>query len=134
MIEAGICEPKVMVGNLASMRTFADVRDAVEAYWLLLINSNIKPGEVFNIGGSYSCEVGEMLNYLISLSTMKDEIQIVEDPDRIRPIDADLQIPDISKFLSIIDWQPKFSFERTMFDLLEYWRSRIGQGRRFLIR
>ena len=134
MIEAGLCEPKVMVGNLDSMRTFADVRDAVEAYWLLLINSNIEPGEAFNIGGSHSCKIGEMLNYLISISTMKDEIQIVEDPDRIRPIDADLQIPDISKFLSIIDWQPKFNFERTMSDLLDYWRSRIAQGRRFLVR
>ena len=134
LIEAGLCESKVLVGNLNSMRTFADVRDAVEAYWLLLTATNVLPGETFNIGGSYSCEVGEMLNYLISLSPKKNEIEIVEDPSRIRPIDADLQIPDLSKFHSRFKWHPKYSFENTMFDLLEYWRKRVAQGRRFLIR
>jgi len=134
LIEAGLCESKVLVGNLNSMRTFADVRDAVEAYWLLLTATNVLPGETFNIGGSYSCEVGEMLNYLISLSPKKNEIEIVEDPSRIRPIDADLQIPDLSKFHSRFEWHPKYSFENTMFDLLEYWRKRVAQGRRFLIR
>ena len=134
LIESGQVDPIVKVGNLKSMRTFADVRDAVETYFLLLTATNIDPGETFNIGGSYSCEVGDMLNFLISLSSKKSSIKIEEDPERLRPIDADLQIPDISKFLSKVDWNAKFTFEQTMSDLLDYWRERIARGENFLIR
>lgn len=68
MIEAGLIEPKVMVGNLKSLRTYADVRDAVRAYYLLVTKNPIA-GEYYNIGGSYTCEVGDTLNALISYST-----------------------------------------------------------------
>ena len=70
MIEAGLIEPKVKVGNLKSLRTYADVRDAVEAYYMLVTKNPIG-GEYYNIGGTYTCEVGDTLNTLISLSTMK---------------------------------------------------------------
>ena len=73
-----------------------------------------------------------MLNYLISLSTNKN-ITIEVDPERLRPIDADLQVPDITKFLNTIDWKPKYSFEDTMKDLLDYWRERT-KNNNFLIR
>jgi GDP-mannose 4,6-dehydratase len=133
MIEAGLIEPKVMVGNLKSLRTYADVRDAVKAYYMLV---TVRPigGEYYNIGGAYTCEVGDTLNALISYSTMKDKIQIVADPERFRPIDADLQIPDCRKFESHTGWKPTIPFEKTMHDLLNYWRERINNGEKFLIR
>ncbi len=133
MIEAGITEPKVLVGNLKSLRTYADVRDAVRAYYML-VTVNPIPGEYYNIGGSYTCEVGDTLNTLISYSTKKDVIKIVTDPDRLRPIDADLQIPDCRKFKEHTGWEPKISFETTMLDLLDYWRNRVGRGEIFLTR
>ena len=133
MIEAGMIEPKVMVGNLKSLRTYADVRDAVRAYYML-VTMNPIPGEYYNIGGSYTCEVGDTLNTLISYSTKKDEIEIVTDPERLRPIDADLQIPDCRKFKAHTGWEPEISFETTMHDLLDYWRKRIGRGEIFLTR
>ena len=55
--------PELKVGNLKSLRTFADVRDAVRAYHML-VTLNPTPGEYYNIGGNFSCEVGEMLDYL----------------------------------------------------------------------
>lgn len=133
MIEAGLIEPKVMVGNLQSLRTYADVRDAVRAYYMLVTKDPI-PGEYYNIGGSYTCEVGDTLNTLISYSTMKDKIQIVTDPKRLRPIDADLQVPDCRKFKAHTGWEPQISFETTMHDLLNYWRQRINNGEKFLTR
>ena len=133
MIEAGLIEPKVMVGSLNSLRTYADVRDAVRAYYMLVTTSPI-PGEYYNIGGSYACEVGDTLNTLISYSTKKDEIQIVTDPERLRPIDADLQVPDCGKFKEHTGWEPQISFGTTMHDLLDYWRNRVGKGEMFLTR
>ena len=132
MIEADLIPPVVKVGNLDSMRTFADVRDAVRAYHLL-VTVNPLAGEYYNIGGSYSCTVGDMLQALIELSSRED-IQIETDPERLRPIDADLQIPDTSKFHAHTGWTPEIPFETTMRDLLEYWRARIGRGDRFLTR
>lgn len=123
LIEIGALSPVVRVGNLESMRTFADVRDAVNAYHLAL-EANLPAGSTFNIGGNHSCTVGEMLNYLIELSTEKG-IQIKVDPNRIRPVDADLQIPDVSAFVTATGWQPKISFAQTMEELLNYWRARV---------
>jgi GDP-mannose 4,6-dehydratase len=132
MIEAGLISPVVKVGNLDSLRTFADVRDAVRAYHVLVTHNPIA-GEYYNIGGSHSCTIGEMLDTLISYST-SDDIQIETDPERLRPIDADLQIPDTSKFKAHTGWEPVIPFETTMRDLLDYWRGRIARGEKFLTR
>lgn len=133
MIEAGMIEPKVLTGNLKSLRTYADVRDAVRAYYMLV---TVKPaaGEYYNIGGTYTCEVGDTLNTLLSYSTRKDEIEIVTDPERLRPIDADLQVPDCTKFKEHTGWEPEIRFETTMHDLLDYWRDRVKRGEVFLRR
>lgn len=133
MIEAGLIEPTVMVGNLKSLRTYADVRDAVRAYYML-VTVNPIPGEYYNIGGNYTCEVGDTLNTLISYSTKKETIEIVVDQERLRPIDADLQVPDCSKFKAHTGWEPQISFETTMRDLLDYWRNRVSRGEVFLTR
>ena len=132
MIEAGLQEPTIYVGNLQSLRTYADVRDAVKAYYMLVTENPIG-GEYYNIGGDYTCEIGEMLDYLISQSTVKD-IKIEVDRDRLRPIDADLQVPDTTKFREHTGWKPEYTFEQTMNDLLDYWRNEIKKGRKFLNR
>ena len=133
MIEAGDISPIIKVGNLDSMRTWSDVRDAVRAYHML-VTINPTAGEYYNIGGSYHCTIREMLDYLISLSSKKDEIKVENDPSRFRPIDADLQIPNTAKFTNHTGWRPEIKFEQTMIDLLEYWRNRVAAGERFLTR
>lgn len=133
MIERGLIEPVVKVGNLHSLRTYADVRDAVRAYYMLLTVDPI-PGEYYNIGGNYTCTVEDTLKTLISFSPMKDRIRVEIDPERLRPIDADLQVPDCTKFKKHSGWEPEIPYEKTMRDLLDYWRERIDRGDRFLTR
>jgi GDP-mannose 4,6-dehydratase len=132
MIEKGLIDPVVKVGNLKSLRTFADVRDAVRAYYLLLTKNPVS-GEVYNIGGNHTCTIGEMLDFLLSQSIRKD-IKVEVDPERLRPIDADLQIPDTSKFKSHVNWEPEIKFEDTMTDLLNYWREKVDKKSIFLTR
>jgi GDPmannose 4,6-dehydratase len=74
-----------------------------------------------------------MLQSLLSLSTRRD-IRVETDPDRLRPIDADLQVPNTAKFAEVTGWQPEISFDTTMRDLLDYWRERIRAGHTFLTR
>lgn len=129
MIEAGLIAPVVKTGNLKSMRTWADVRDAVRAYYLL-VTVDPQPGAYYNIGGTFSCTVEDMLHHLLSLSTRKD-IAVETDPGRVRPIDADLQVPNTAKFRAHTGWEPVIPFEKTMADLLEYWREAIRAGRTY---
>jgi GDPmannose 4,6-dehydratase len=75
MAEQEMIPPVIKTGNLNSLRTWSDVRDAVRAYFMLVTIDPI-PGEYYNIGGSYSCTVGEMLEYLISISTLNKKFKI----------------------------------------------------------
>jgi len=120
LIEKEKQEPVVRVGNLESIRTFSDVRDAVRAYWLLV--NKCPAGEVYNIGGNRTMKVGEMLDMLLDLSPVKDRIKIEVDPKLLRPSDVTLQIPDCSKFKRVTGWEPEIPFEKTLQDTLDYWR------------
>lgn len=132
MIEAGLIPPVVNVGNLDSLRTWADVRDAVRAYFML-VTINPVPGAYYNIGGTYTCSVRDMLDRLISFSNRRD-IEVRVDPDRLRPIDADLQVPNTAKFTNHTGWKPEISFDQTMSDLLNYWRAQIASENKYLSR
>ncbi|MDO8609636.1 MAG: GDP-mannose 4,6-dehydratase [bacterium] len=118
-IEIGKQKPVVMVGNLNSVRTFMDVRDAVKAYWLLVNKCTF--GEVYNIGGVETMTIGDMLNKLISFSKKKN-IEIKIDPKRLRPSDVTLQIPSVEKFVKQTGWKPNIKFDQTLKDMLDYWR------------
>jgi GDP-D-mannose dehydratase len=132
MIEGNKLPPVVKVGNLDSLRTWADVRDAVRAYHML-VTINPTPGAYYNIGGQYTCTVRAMLDALIGQSTCAN-IRVEVDPERLRPIDADLQVPDTTKFHTHTGWLPEIPFETTMRDLLEYWRERVRRNESFLSR
>ena len=127
LAEKGYIEPVIMTGNLNSIRTIADVRDAVRAYYLLVTTPGIKKGSCFNIGGNFTASVDEILSVLINLSSLKSLSSRV-DEERLRPIDADLQIPDTSRFRLQTNWEPMISFETTMCDLLDYWRYRVHRS------
>lgn len=113
---------KVLVGNLDSVRTFCDVRDAVKAYWKVV--TMCIPGEVYNIGGDRILTIRDALDIAISLSNKKN-IKIVVDKKLIRPSDVTLQIPCTSKFKNITQWEPEISFEEMCKDMLDYWRKEL---------
>jgi GDPmannose 4,6-dehydratase/GDP-4-dehydro-6-deoxy-D-mannose reductase len=118
-IEAGLRPGPVRVGNLDSVRTLADVRDAVRAYKLLL--DKCPAGEVYNIGGKETMTVGDILQTLKSLARVP--IEHVVDPARLRPSDVTLQIPDTRKFHAVTGWEPEISARQTLSDLLDYHRA-----------
>ncbi len=124
LAENNFIDKTINVGNLDSLRTIADVRDAVKAYYLLL-TVNPKPGEYYNIGGNYSVKISKLLDDLIDLSKLKNKLKIVVDQERLRPIDADLQVPDTSKFTQHTGWKPEIPYNQTLIDLLEYWRTMV---------
>ena len=119
-IEEG-AEPIIHVGNLDAMRDFTDVRDMVKGY-LLAVDKG-QPGESYNICSGESIKIGELLDLLISMSHKKIKVQ--QDPDRMRPSDVEILQGDCSKFKKQTGWKQTIPFEKTMEDLLNYWRRRV---------
>lgn len=122
--ELGLREPVIRVGNLESVRTFCDVRDAVRAYWILI--NKCKPGEVYNIGGNRTMTIGEALDILLPLSKTKFEVKVSS--ELLRPSDVTLQIPCIDKFRDETGWEPQIPLEKTLKDMLDYWREELQRS------
>jgi len=122
-IEAGLREPVIRVGNLSAQRDFTDVRDTVRAYWLALEKG--KPGEVYNLCSGHAVTIAELLDMLLAHTDTEVEIEV--DPDRLRPSDVEILLGDSSKFQGDTGWQPEIPLSRTVEDLLDYWRQRLGR-------
>lgn len=121
LIEKGKQEPVIFVGNLEAKRDYTDVRDMVRAY--LLAVEKCDPGDVYNIAVGKTIRIGDMLNLLLSYSRVTVEIR--KDPSRMRPSDVPVLIGDNTKFVNKTGWKPEVPFEKTMEDLLTYWRERV---------
>jgi GDP-4-dehydro-6-deoxy-D-mannose reductase len=124
-IEKGLQEPVVRVGNLDARRDFTDVRDIVRGYWLALEKG--RPGQAYNLCRGKSWSIREVLDLL--LERTKARIKVQTDPRRLRPSDVPRLEGDPSLFEADTGWEPEIPFEKTLEDLLEYWRS--YQGARF---
>lgn len=122
-IEKGKKSPVIEVGNLDSHRDWTDVRDMVKGY--LLSVEKGESGEVYNICCEKAVKIRDMLNLLISMSTVKSKIKIKTESGRMRPSDVPVLLGDCSKFRKVTGWKPEIPFERTMEDLLNYWREII---------
>lgn len=107
-------------GNLDSVRTYNHIEDAIKAYWLC--SESRRYGEVYNIGGDYTCTVGEALDMLISKSKISDALTKLLDKKRVRPTDITLQIPSSDKFREHFGWKPEKDLTHICDDLLDYWR------------
>lgn len=108
-------------GNLDSVRTIIDVRDAANAYWLAATRARI--GEVYNIGGTTTVTVGDFLKILKKLARCQVKSEV--DKNLLRPNDVTLQIPDVRKFIKDTLWKPKYSFEESVRFLLDDCRARV---------
>ena len=121
LVEKKLIPNPIKVGNLNSIRTIMDVRDAVKAYWVMMEKS--PPGEVYNIGGEATVTIEDILTNLIQYS--ESTIEYETDPTLLRPSDVTLQIPSTDKFKKLTGWKPQINYEKTLLDLLNYHRAKI---------
>ena len=120
-IEKGIRD-KIMVGNLTAKRDFSDVRDIVRAYWLAIEKG--KSGEAYNICSGNAISIEELLLKMVKMTNVLPKT-IVEDIERLRPSDVPILVGDCSKFKEQTGWEPKIPLEKTLEDLVNYWREKV---------
>ena len=119
-VERGL-QAEILHGNLDSVRTLVDVRDAMRAYWEAL--RRCAPGEAYNIGGRTTTTVREVLERLIAMATCPVPTRL--DPRLLRPADVTLQIPNVDKFTRATGWTPRHSVDESLRHLLDYHRARL---------
>ena len=124
-IEAELVSPVLYVGDLTTKRDWVDVRDVVRGYWLALEKG--VPGEVYNVGSGTTRTIRSMLDLLLSMSSVNIEVR--QEPARLRPSDIPVLWADDSKFRAQTGWEPRIPFEQTMCDLLDYWRDRVNSSK-----
>jgi GDP-4-dehydro-6-deoxy-D-mannose reductase len=117
-IERGKKPPVISVGNLEAKRDFTDVRDMVKGYWLSLEKG--KEGAVYNICSGKAYRIQEILDKLIELSGV--DLEVKQDPNRMRPSDVPVLQGDNGRFRKDTGWEPEIPMERTLSDLLDFWR------------
>ncbi|MCI0549289.1 MAG: GDP-mannose 4,6-dehydratase [Candidatus Rokubacteria bacterium] len=121
-IEAGRREPVILVGDLEPRRDYSDVRDIVRGYWLLLTRGT--PGEVYNLCSGRSWAIRTVLDFLLERAHVRG-IEVRTDPARLRPTEMPLIEGDPAKVKRALGWQVEIPFERTLADVLDYWRAQI---------
>ena len=120
-IEAGIREPKLLVGNLDARRDIMDVRDTARAY--VALGEQGAPGRVYNICSGVAHRIGDLLDHLLSMARVR--VTVDQDPARLRPSDNPVVLGDPSRLLTDTGWRPEIPVEQTLSDLLAWWRSRV---------
>lgn len=120
-IEAGRRKPMLEVGNLAARRDFTDVRDVVKAYILVLEMG--EPGEVYQVCSGKAYSIYQVVEMLLALSSK--EINVIQAPARMRPSDVPVLLGTYEKLARATGWHPEIPFEKTLEDLLSYWRERV---------
>ena len=121
-IELGRREAVVTVGNLSAVRDFTDVRDVVRAYFLAATKG--QPGEVYNVGSGAGRTIEEILTLLIGLCRVP--VRVEEDAALLRPLDVPALVCDATKLRQHTGWEPELPLERTLSDLLDYWRAELA--------
>jgi GDP-4-dehydro-6-deoxy-D-mannose reductase len=117
-IEKGRWEPEISVGNLDAQRDLTDVRDTVRAYRLILERG--RPGRPYNVCSGRAITIRHLLDQLISRARVP--VAVKTDPARLRPNDTPLLLGDPSRLRGELGWSAEIPLEKTLDDLLEYWR------------
>jgi GDP-4-dehydro-6-deoxy-D-mannose reductase len=106
------------LGNLASVRDFLGIEDALSA--LQLIAERGTPGEVYNTCSGSGYQVSEILRRLVALAQKPIAMEL--DESLLRPLDEPVKIGDNEK-LRKLGWKQRQTIDETLHDILNYWRN-----------
>ncbi len=125
-IMTGRSEPVIRVGNLEARRDFLDVRDVVRAYGLAATAPlpADKAARVYNLASGRALKIRAILEKLVERSGREVTIEI--DEGRFRPNEIDTVRGDASRAERDLGWSPEISFDDTIADVLDFWRTELG--------
>ena len=117
-IETGRQPPLLETGDLSSKRDLTDVRDLARAFVLLMKSG--KAGEAYNAGSCCAYSMQSILERMLALSRIPITVRQNIDPNR--RADTAIARADNRKLRESTGWTPEYSLERSLAELLDYWR------------
>ena len=124
MINAGLQDPVVHVGNLAAIRDFTDVRDMVRAYQLAIEQG--RSSEVYVLGSGQPVSIKEVLHKIVGFGTKKVEIEV--DQSKFRPLDVPRLVANAKKFVDLTGWKTTITLDQSLHDIVNYWAARLEEA------
>lgn len=121
MMEKGLQESSLRIGNTLTRRAITDVRDLIEAFWMAV--NNCKPGESYNVSGDKVYQVSEIIEMLRTLTSINFTERV--DMNLLRTTDEKIIYGDSTKFKNSTGWSQKIPLIQTLSDMLDYWRKTI---------
>ena len=121
LIEKGRIPPEIVVGNLDASRDLHDVRDTVRAYAAVLERG--EAGRIYNVCAGQAFRIGDVLDRLVAMSRAR--VAITVDPGRYRPSDNLMLLGDRTRIERELGWTPQIPLDKTLGDLLDYWRKEV---------
>jgi GDP-4-dehydro-6-deoxy-D-mannose reductase len=119
-IEKGLSERKMRVGNLDTKRAITDVRDLIRAFWMLTEEG--KHGDVYNLSGAEVYTMREIMEKVLELTGLEN-VEVWQDPALIRPTDEPVIFGSTEKLKAKTGWKQEIPLEKTLKDMIEYWRT-----------
>jgi GDP-4-dehydro-6-deoxy-D-mannose reductase len=120
-IERGEQQPTLRVGELSGRRDLTDVRDVVDAYVRAVLRfDELPPGVALNVASGKAISIGEILQTLLSLSSKQIDVQ--QDPYRLRSGEVSIVLGDASLARRLLDWAPHISISDTLASVLDHCR------------
>ena len=89
---------------------------------MLLVEKG-RTSETYNIGSGNSYRIGDILNKIISFSSVEIKVEI--DKAKYRALDIEKTVADISKLKGELNWQPQEDFDTGLKNVLDYWRKKV---------
>ena len=113
---------ELRLGNLKATRDWGHAKDYVEAMWIILQQE--KPDD-FVCATGISHSVGDMVEYVFGKLGMDWTQYVKKDPKYFRPEELEDLKGDSSKLRNLTGWQPKYSFESLLDEMIEFWKTEL---------
>ena len=109
---------ELVLGNLQSTRDWGHAKDYVEAMWLILQQENSND-YVCSTGISHS--VQDLVEYVFGKLELDWKKYVKTHNKYLRPEELNDLKGDPSKLKELTGWDPKYTFEAMMDEMIEYW-------------
>jgi len=113
---------RLELGNMDSYRDWGHSKDYVKAMHLI-INNQIADDFVVSTGKTNS--VREMTNYVFLKLDLDFDKYVFQNPKYLRPEELKYLRGDCSKLKNNFDWEPEYTFEKLMDEMIEFWLKNI---------
>ena len=122
-IKLGLSD-EIKLGNLDATRDWGHAKDYVEAMWLML-QDETPDDYVCATGISHS--VRELCDYTFSKLGLDYRLYVKQDQKHFRPEELNDLKGDSSKLRDKLGWDPKYTFESMIDEMIEYWLDFYGK-------